>query len=358
MNNFKAIYQLFVTIPVTIFLIIFFYHGDFITKLFLTPFIVCAIATIFKSIFVLKGNKKWTKYCNKVYVISFLTYALGFFLAFWYLAIKNKIYSLIIVLLIISAIIMIIIKNSFFKKKQSKEEMKRENEKFLKKERIKRKLGQFAKPMVFLLLLVLGIVLLFFGIKNWLVVKEETKNYKEVEGYFIDTTIYSSDEDGTTYSLIYYYIVDGEEYQISTSYGTSMIPKQESTRTIKYNPKNPEEASMVGGESFVMLLFGGLMFTIIPLLFLIDIFKKKDTAKKTTRFNFFAFGMGLFFCTLCFGILYMMSGTFSLIKMFHMYGVGFLLPECILTILILAGFYLMGMSVYQAITYKEENTVK
>ena len=36
--------------------------------------------------------------------------------------------------------------------------MKRENEKFLKKERIKRKLGQFAKPMVFLLLLVLGIV--------------------------------------------------------------------------------------------------------------------------------------------------------------------------------------------------------
>lgn len=352
-NNFGAIYQLFVAIPVTIFLIIFFYHGDFIARLLLTPFIICAIATLFKSVFMLKGNIKYSQYCNKVYVISILTYILGFFLAFWYLAIKNRIYSLIITLLIISVIIIMVIKSRFFRKRQSKEEAQKENEKFLQKERIKRKLGRFAKPMVFFLLLVLGILLLGLGIWNWLVVKKETKNYKEVEGYFIDTTIYSREEEKTTYRLIYYYIVNGEEYQISTSYGSGMIPKKESTRTIKYNPNNPEEASIVGGESFIMFLLIGLMFTVIPLLFLIDNFQKKD--KKTSRFSFFAFGIGLFFCTLCFGILYMMSGTFSLIRIFHMYGIGILIPGAILTILILAGCYLMGMSIYKAITYKEKD---
>ena len=81
-NKSVAIYQLFVAIPITIFLIIFFYHGEFIARLLLTPFIVCAIATLFKSIFTLKGNLKWSKYCNSVYIISVLVYVLGFFVAF------------------------------------------------------------------------------------------------------------------------------------------------------------------------------------------------------------------------------------------------------------------------------------
>src|SRR5699024_4790723 len=104
-NNFGAIYQLFVAIPVAIFLIIFFYYGEFIARLLLTSFIVCAIDTLFKSIFMLKGNLKWSEYCNRVYIISVLVYVLGFFVAFWYLAIKNQIYSLMIILFVVSVII-------------------------------------------------------------------------------------------------------------------------------------------------------------------------------------------------------------------------------------------------------------
>ena len=350
-----AIYQLFVAIPITIFLIIFFYHGDFTARLLLTPFIVCAIATLFKSIFTLKGNLKWSRYCNSVYIISILVYVLGFFVASWYIAIKNQIYALMIVLLIVSVIIILAIRHRFFKKRQSKEEMARGNERFLKRERLKRKVGRLTKPIVFSLILVLGVVLLCLGILNWLDVKEETKDYKEVTGHFMNVDIYRQDEDGTSYSLTYYYIVNGEKYQITTSYGTGMVPKKDSTRTIIYNPDNPEEARIVGGESFVILLLVGLMFTVIPALFLIETLRKKTKDKKPSRFSFFAFGMGVFLFTLCYGILYMMTGTFSFVQMFQMYGIGLLVSAFVLIILMLVGVYFMVMSVYQAITYKEKN---
>ena len=83
----------------------------------------------------------------------------------------------------------------------------------------------------------------------------------------MNASIYRQDEDGTTYALTYYYIVDGEEYQITTSYKTGMVPKKDSTRTIIYNSDNPEEARITGGESFVILLLVGFMFTVIPVLF-------------------------------------------------------------------------------------------
>lgn len=357
-NNFRAIYQLFVAIPATIFLIIFFYYGEFMARLLLTPFIVCATATLLKSIFTLKGNLKWSQYCNRVYIISVLVYVLGFFVAFWYLAIKNQIYSLMILLFIVSVIIIVAIRYRFFKKKQSKEDMEKENTVFLKKARLKRKIGHLARPIVFSLILILGIILLCLGVLNWLAVKEETKDYKEVSGHFMSASIYSQSEDGTSYSLTYYYIVDGEEYQITTSYGTGMVPKKDSTRTIIYNPNHPEEARIVGGEGFVILLLVGLMFTVIPTLFLIDTFSKKSKDKKPSRFSFFAFGMGVFLFTLCYGILYMMTGTFSFIQMFRMYGGGFFFGAFVLIILMLIGLYFMVMSVYQAITYKEENTIK
>lgn len=357
-NNSTATYQLFVAIPITIFLIIFFYHGDLIARLLLTPFIVCAIATLFKSVFTLKGNLKWSQYCNRIYVISILVYSLGFFVAFWYLAIKNRIYSLMIILLVISLAIISTIRYHFFKKKQSKEELEKENKRFLKRERLKRKMEHLARPIIFSLLLILGITLLFFGAFNWLVVKEETKDYKEVSGHFMNAFVYNQDEDGTTYALTYYYVVDGKKYQITTSYGTGMVPKKSSIRTIIYNPKNPEEAKIIGGDSFVILLLIGFMFTVIPVLFLIETFSKNKKDKKPSRFSFFAFSMGMFLFTLCYGILYMMTGTFSFIQMFQMYGIRLLFSSFVLIILMLIGIYFMGMSVYQAITYKEENTVK
>ena len=48
-----------------------------------------------------------------------------------------------------------------------------------------------------------GIVMLFFGIKETTELGIKMKGYVETEGYLSDYAVYSSDDDGTTYRLIY-----------------------------------------------------------------------------------------------------------------------------------------------------------
>ena len=353
-NKFVSLSTLITTVPITIFLIIIFFHGNLITKLILLPFIVCSIATVLRSSFILLEKVKLARYCNTIYVISFLSYIIGFLIAFCYFVIKSHEYQLIAIALIGWGIIILIIRHLFFKKKKSsKQPMSKEQSS--KRQHLRIKLKKLTRPAVFIVVLIIGIMLLGFGVYNYLQLTEKTKGYKEVIGHFTDAKIYHQDEDGTTYYLVYYYIVNGQKYEISTSFGSGVIPKQDSTRVIKYNPNYPEEAMLVGGESFVLLWLVGGMFTVISILFLIETFNKKNKKEKVHRFNFFTFGMGIFFCSLCFGILYMMTGTFSLIKIFNIYRLNFLIPGLILTVLILVGLYFIVFSIYQAIFYKKNN---
>lgn len=354
-NRFSAVWQLIISVLITIFLIDLFSQGDFIVKLFLSLFIVCALITLIKSIFMLKESVKWLNYCNKAYIITVCIYVLCFVIAFCYIAIKNHLYMFLVVIFIALLVILFVIRNLFLKKNQSKQVLIEDKEKILKQLRFKMKLKDLAKPIVFSVILILGVVLLGIGIHDLLGVKNNTKNYKEVLGYFVDVDIYNQHRNKRTYNLTYYYIVDGVEYKVSTSLGFNMVPKRNSTRMIKYNPNNPEEAIIVGGESYILLLLIGGMFTVVSLVFFIEKFKKKDKLIKISRLNFLSFGIGLFLCILCFSFLYMMSGTFSLIEMFNMYGSGVLFLEIILGILIVVGFYLIGFSIYGAIIYKEDN---
>lgn len=125
------------------------------------------------------------------------------------------------------------------------------------------------KELLFISIFILvGVVLLFFGVKSTYSRMEKTKNYVSIEGTFVGSNIYSSDDDGTTYTLTYSYRVNGNKYEISTDYGTGSVPDIGTKKTIKYNPNNPHEAIISGMGSNGFLLIMGFMFVAIPLIIL------------------------------------------------------------------------------------------
>jgi len=144
------------------------------------------------------------------------------------------------------------------------------------------KLGKYLFLSIFI---IFGIGMLFLGgngIKNK---KEQTENYIEVTGNYIDKTVYSSDSDGTTYSLIYSYTVDGRKYTVSTNYGTNVIPKIGSEKKIKYNPSNPNQAVILGFDGNYLILICGIAFVIVPIIILI---KTKDFVTTNTSYDDFS----------------------------------------------------------------------
>ena len=118
--------------------------------------------------------------------------------------------------------------------------------------------------------ILIGMFLLGFGIKNTLELNKKTENYAVTEGYLSD---YEIRESGSTtdrrysYYMTYSYVVDGQEYTVTTDYGSGSVPKMGSTKVIKYNPQNPEEAVIAGMNGSIIMIFMGVMFTLIPGVF-------------------------------------------------------------------------------------------
>lgn len=93
--------------------------------------------------------------------------------------------------------------------------------------------------------LIIGIVCLWFGIKDTYKLNKITREYSTTNGYFKDYEIYNKSRDGITYRLFYTYEIEEKEYTIATDYGVGMIPEKNSIREVKYNPDNPSEAILV-----------------------------------------------------------------------------------------------------------------
>ena len=117
--------------------------------------------------------------------------------------------------------------------------------------------------------LAIGIVLLAVGIRGSVLQHRQTAGYQTADGAFADYTVYSSDRDGTTYQLIYLYTVEGETYSVATDYGTGSIPEIGSTKTILYNPDNPEEAVLAGVNRHMLTLVLGGKLMMPPILILV-----------------------------------------------------------------------------------------
>jgi hypothetical protein len=114
--------------------------------------------------------------------------------------------------------------------------------------------------------LLIGIVLLFFGIKESINLAIKTKDWFEATGYFRDYSVYNVNDDGeTTYRLRYVFYSGGSEYFVETDYGSGVIPEIDSVRTVLYEPENPENAIIKGGTASATYITIGFMFTFIPL---------------------------------------------------------------------------------------------
>lgn len=214
-----------------------------------------------------------------------------------------------------------------------------------KRKKKKQTNAKFVVGMIVAMLV--GVMSIVFGIRGSINLKEKTKEYVSIEARFYDYSVYSSNSDGETYRLEYEYIVNGKKYYISTDYGTGVIPKLGSVKTIKYNPNNPSEAIFTGGGSNVLMLVIGFMFFFIPLVMLMSEGNKKNGTQKQKKFKslFTSLLLGIAFAGMGIGTYYLMcSGTDSLspVSAFSSAGIFAIIP----IIFIMLGIYMIVLSLF------------
>lgn len=87
-----------------------------------------------------------------------------------------------------------------------------------------------------------------------------------VTSFKVDVNSHIDDEDGTMYSPIYYYEVDGKSYTCNSNYSTNQNPGTEN-KTVYYDSKNPSncmtEFSKTGGNILLLCM----IFPIIIIVF-------------------------------------------------------------------------------------------
>ena len=326
-KKYELIYKLIAELVIMGFFLFSFISNNIFINFMFIPFIICISGDIVKNILLLKGENVNNRLFEKIFIIGFLSFVFLFLILWTGLSILSKDYSLIIVSIPFWIISIFLVRKKLFGKET----------KLFKKFNFKQ-----VFPYLFLSLFILiGSVMLYFGISNSFKNLSKTSNYVETIGYFVDYEIYDSDEDGTTYKLIYYYNVNNKEYTVSTDYGTNMIPKEGSSRTIKYNPSNPSEAIISGGSSEIVLLLIGIMFTMIPFVIFINMSPKIKEKLDNLNFNATTLLIGIVFLIIGFMALYMITGTFSIIEIYKSFSINYLIPYLILLMFIIVGILLI-----------------
>ena len=321
------IYKLGIELFIMAFLIFSFINNGNFLNFMILPFIICISGDVVKNILLLKGVNANNKFFEKIFIIGFLSFVFLFLILWTGLSILNKEYSLIIVSIPFWLIGIFLIRKKLLGKET----------KLFKKINFK----QIFSYLFLSLFILIGIVMLYFGTSNFLKNISKTNNYVETIGYFVDYEIYNSDEDGATYRLIYSYNVNDKQYTVSTDYGTNMIPKEGSTRVIKYNPANPSEAIILGGSSDMVLLLIGIMFTMIPIIMFMNISSKVKEKVEKLNFNLTSLLIGIVFLMIGLMALYMMTGTFSIIEIYKSFRLNYLIPYLILLMFIIFGSLLI-----------------
>lgn len=204
--------------------------------------------------------------------------------------------------------------------------------------------------------LLIGILLLFSGLKGTIERKTLFGGYETAEGHFFDYEIYS--EGGydairhrytnDTYRLIYTYRVNGRDYTVSTDMGTGMIPDYGSVKTVRYNPDQPDDAFLEGPNRHGFKIFFGLFFIAIPsfFLWLLKPEKKEEKKEKKTSLDGIGMAIGLALMVFSYGMLYFITGELSLRGMINFYRTSFILPMAAPVLLMAAGGYLLIRSLF------------
>lgn len=98
----------------SIILIWVFFQNNMLTKLIISPFLICSIALFLENFFLLLNKIKIAKIFSYIFKFSFFLYAICFLIYATYYTIVNKTYSLLIIIIIFAIIIFRYIK-IFFK---------------------------------------------------------------------------------------------------------------------------------------------------------------------------------------------------------------------------------------------------
>lgn len=207
------------------------------------------------------------------------------------------------------------------------------------------------------LALIIGILLLFSGIKGTIELKIISKDYETTEGYFFDYEVYSKGgydaikrrHTNDTYRLFYTYQVNGRDYTVSTDMGFGIIPDYGSVKVVKYNPHNPYEALISGPNSHSFKIFFGMFFITVPSFFIWLLKpenKKTNKNQKKTSIDGVGTVIGLTLMFFSCGMLYFITGEFSLIGIINFYRTSFIIPMVIPILLIVAGGYLLIRSLF------------
>ena len=319
----KLIYSLFITIFI---LYIFISTPSVLTKIIMIPFLICALATVIKMIFLIMNKKKYAEIFNKIYIISFLFYWFGFIIYWCYIEFINKSYLMLLFALPFLLIGIYIAYKYLFKRKSNISKNKENVSKFKSKLKYNFNFKIIIGILLIVICLVSGLIMLFLGITDTYKVNKIVKDYITTDGYFSRYDIYNSDEDGTTYKLTYTYKVDGIEYRVTTDYGTSYIPEESSIRQVKYNPENPEEAILVGTNSKNSLIFFGGFFTLVPIVFILAIISSFGYFNKF-KIDIIGTYIGVVFLTIRIGSIWLQYGTKgALIESMKSLGFWLLIP--------------------------------
>lgn len=210
-KKYELIYKLIAELVIMGFFLFSFISNNIFINFIFIPFIICISSDIVKNILLLKGENVNNRLFEKIFIIGFLSFVFLFLILWTGLSILSKDYSLTIVSIPFWIIGIFLVRKKLLGKET----------KLFKKFNFK----QVFLYLFLSLFILIGIVMLYFGISNSFKNFSKTNNYVKTIGYFVDYEIYNSDEDGTTYKLIYSYNVNNKEYTVSTDYGTNMIPK-------------------------------------------------------------------------------------------------------------------------------------
>ncbi|MDO4282489.1 MAG: DUF3592 domain-containing protein [Clostridia bacterium] len=198
--------------------------------------------------------------------------------------------------------------------------------------------AKIISAVLIVICMVCGIFMLCIGVHGSHDLSKKTKQYETVTGYLLDYSIYSNSRRGrnTTYRLTYSYIVNDEEYIVSTDYGIGYVPQKGSEKTIMYNPDNPKEAIILGTNRYSLLILFGFMFIAVPLLFILGYIYTLGYFAHF-RMNPLDIVIGIVFFAMGIGIIYIQANEISIVELFTVFRIWIIIP----ILFIVVGIYLM-----------------
>lgn len=99
-----------------------------------------------------------------------------------------------------------------------------------------------------------------------------SKDYISTTAVFLGYTTIKTD-NGDVKRPVYEFSISDKKYQILKEFESSSSPKIGATENIKYNPNDPKDAVFSGireYQSNVMVICLGLLFTLLPLLIMVE----------------------------------------------------------------------------------------